>query len=67
DGLTEIARSAGITPEEAKAQAVAAFPLGRFIEPEEIAGFVAFLVGPESAAITGQALSMCGGATAFGG
>jgi hypothetical protein len=24
-------------------------------------------VGPDAAAITGQALSMCGGATAFGG
>lgn len=67
EGLAEIARGAGVTPAQAKADAVAAFPLGRFIEPEEIAGFVAFLVGPDAAAITGQALSMCGGATAFGG
>ncbi len=67
EGLTEIARGTGVTVAEAKTQAVKAFPLGRFIEPEEVAAFVAFLVGPDGAAITGQALSICGGATAFGG
>jgi len=67
DGIAEIARGTGVTPAEAKAQAVAAFPLGRFIEPEEVAAFVGFLAGPASAAITGQALSICGGSTAFGG
>ena len=67
DGIAEIAHGKGLTPAQAKAEVVKAFPLGRFIEPEEIAGFVAFLVGPEASAITGQALSMCGGATAFGG
>jgi NAD(P)-dependent dehydrogenase (short-subunit alcohol dehydrogenase family) len=67
DGIAEIARGTGVTPEQAKADAVKAFPLGRFIEPEEVARFVGFLVGADAAAITGQALSICGGSTAFGG
>ena len=67
DGLAEIGRAIGKTPAEVKAEAVKQFPLGRFVEPEEVAAFVAFLAGPGGAAITGQALSICGGATAFGG
>jgi NAD(P)-dependent dehydrogenase (short-subunit alcohol dehydrogenase family) len=36
-------------------------PLGRAAEAEEIAAAVAFLVGPESSYVTGQALNVCGG------
>jgi NAD(P)-dependent dehydrogenase (short-subunit alcohol dehydrogenase family) len=66
-GLAEIGAATGQTPAEVKAHAVKQFPLGRFIEPSEVASFVAFLAGPGGAAITGQALSICGGSTAFGG
>jgi NAD(P)-dependent dehydrogenase (short-subunit alcohol dehydrogenase family) len=38
-------------------------PLGRFVEPEEVAGLVAFLVGPTGRSITGQRLVVCGGAS----
>ncbi len=38
-------------------------PLGRRIKPEEIAALVAFLCSPEAAAITGQEISICGGAS----
>jgi NAD(P)-dependent dehydrogenase (short-subunit alcohol dehydrogenase family) len=44
-----------------------ALPLGRFVEPEEVGRLVAFLCSPDAAAITGQALSICGGATLFAG
>ena len=38
-------------------------PLGRFIRPEEDAGTVAFLLGEDAAAITGQQIVICGGAS----
>lgn len=36
-------------------------PSGRFVEAEAVGGFVAFLCGPQGAAITGAALPMDGG------
>jgi 3-oxoacyl-[acyl-carrier protein] reductase len=38
-------------------------PLGRLIEPAEIAEVVAFLLSPAAAAITGQDIAVCGGAS----
>ena len=38
-------------------------PLGRFVRPEEVAGMVAFLLGPDGGSTTGQALVMCGGSS----
>jgi len=38
-------------------------PIGRFVQPEEVAGMVAFLLGPDAGAMTGQSLIMCGGAS----
>ncbi|WP_316149681.1 SDR family oxidoreductase [Cupriavidus sp. BIC8F] len=36
-------------------------PIGRFISPEEVAGLVSFLLGPDAGAITGQQIVICGG------
>lgn len=38
-------------------------PLGRLIEPREIAALVAYLLSPDAAAITGQDIQICGGAS----
>ncbi|HSV53603.1 MAG TPA: SDR family oxidoreductase [Burkholderiaceae bacterium] len=38
-------------------------PLGRLIEPGEIAALAAFLLSPDAAAITGQDIQICGGAS----
>ena len=38
-------------------------PIGRFVQPEEVAGLAAFLLGPQGGAMTGQHLVMCGGAS----
>ncbi|MFF7057569.1 SDR family NAD(P)-dependent oxidoreductase [Achromobacter spanius] len=38
-------------------------PIGRLIQPEEIAALVEFLLSPQAAAITGQDIAICGGAS----
>jgi NAD(P)-dependent dehydrogenase (short-subunit alcohol dehydrogenase family) len=47
--------------EQAEAALVAQMPLGRALEPEEVAFAVAFLASPEAAAINGQTLVLDGG------
>lgn len=38
-------------------------PIGRFIQPQEVADLVCYLLSPSAAAITGQQLVICGGAS----
>jgi 3-oxoacyl-[acyl-carrier protein] reductase len=38
-------------------------PIGRYVEPAEVAAATAFLLGPEAGSITGQQLIICGGAS----
>lgn len=68
-GITVNAVAPGFVPtvltdilnEEQKKAIIAATPLGRFAQPNEIAYAVAFLAGERAAFITGQVLSVDGG------
>ena len=60
--LERQARDAGITVEEAEARAVASIPIGRMVEPEDIADLVLFMVSDRAGAITGQTIAVEGGA-----
>ena len=51
----------GMTPEEFTRQRAAQVPLGRMERPEDVAQVIAFLAGPRSSYMTGQALSVDGG------
>lgn len=57
----EVARRRGVPVGSVKAAAVAAIPLGRIQQPEDVANLVAFLASDESSYITGQAINVEGG------
>lgn len=62
-----IAPAATATPmlaDASRAQVVPVMPpIGRYISPDEIAACVSFILSPAAAAITGQELLICGGAS----
>ena len=66
-GIEETATVLGMTPEEFRRQAVQAIPIGRMLEPSEVAELAVYVASPAAAGITGQALNICGGATAGAG
>ena len=65
-GIAVMAKTDGVSTEEARRRATERFPLGRFLDPDEVARFVAYVSSVEAGGITGQSLSICGGSTAFG-
>src|SRR5262249_49305036 len=50
-----------LPPKESWKRRIAAIPLGRPEKPEDVAGIVSFLAGPDSDYMTGQALKVDGG------
>ena len=60
--LAELAARETKTKDEVRADAVAAFPLGRFLQPEEVAELVVFLCSSAGEGITGQAIAIGAGA-----
>ncbi|MFQ6027271.1 MAG: SDR family oxidoreductase [Dehalococcoidia bacterium] len=57
------AQDANVSLEEAERRAVQGIPIGRMIEPEDIANLVLFLVSGKASAITGQTIAVEGGAS----
>jgi ketoreductase len=62
-GIEESAAFEGITPEEFRRRAVERVPIQRFLDSDEVAGLVLYLVSEKAAGITGQAINICGGQT----
>jgi NAD(P)-dependent dehydrogenase (short-subunit alcohol dehydrogenase family) len=61
--LAEIVASTGRSPAAARAELSRFNPQGRFVEPEEVAHTVLFLLSASAQAISGQAISVSGGET----
>ena len=59
-GFIDTRMTAGL-PDEMKATLLERTPLNRFGTPEDVAGAVAFLVGPDASFITGHTLTVDGG------
>jgi ketoreductase len=51
----------GVTEREAYDRITTKVPMGRYVEPREVAAMVEYLVGADAAAVTAQALNVCGG------
>jgi len=55
------ARIWGVSPGEAHSRITNRVPIGRYVEPQEVAAMVAYLAAEDAAAVTGQAMNVCGG------
>jgi NAD(P)-dependent dehydrogenase (short-subunit alcohol dehydrogenase family) len=62
-GMELLAEATGTTYAKARRQALAAVPLQRIAQPEEIGALVAYLCSPAAGGMTGQAIALDGGAT----
>lgn len=61
EGFRRIAGRARVSEEEARELAAKMAPLGRVIEPWEVAGLAAYLASEEARSVTGQAIVIDGG------
>lgn len=59
--MAAIAHHYNLQPEVFEQEELRAVPLGRWIEPEEVAEMVGYLASPQAAAVTGQAFEISGG------
>ena len=62
-GITRRASDAGVSIEEMTQQAISEIPLGRLIQPEDIASAVLFYCSPLANMITGQSIAVDGGSS----
>lgn len=62
-GIHESAVFQGISPEKFRAEAIAAVPIKRFLDANEVAELVCYVASDLARGITGQAINICGGQT----
>lgn len=60
--IAELARQRNVTPADAEALFAAQIPIGRIVEPADLVPLILLFGSPPSAAITGQAVIVDGGA-----
>ena len=58
---SEVARSGGVSPDAFVTSMLARVPLGRIVEPEEVAALAVYLGSDESRSVTGQSMMIDGG------
>ena len=58
-----LAKQLGVSEAEAEAKYASEFPIGRIVEPSDIAPMALFLASPHASAITGQSIAIDGGST----
>ncbi|MEM0907737.1 MAG: SDR family oxidoreductase [Pseudomonadota bacterium] len=61
ESIARIVRKTGRTEDEARATLAATNPMGRLIDPGEVADTVRWLCGSGASAVTGQAIAVAGG------
>jgi NAD(P)-dependent dehydrogenase (short-subunit alcohol dehydrogenase family) len=61
-GIDLMADAMGVTRDDAYAEAMREVPLRRMSQPEDVAGSVSWLLGPDARGVTGQAIDQNGGA-----
>ena len=61
--IKNIMDKTGMSKQDAYQNLASTNPMGKIIEPEEVAAAVLWLVGDGAASITGQSISICGGET----
>jgi NAD(P)-dependent dehydrogenase (short-subunit alcohol dehydrogenase family) len=62
-GMAEISAALAVPAEEFRRQALEMVPLKRMVEGAEVAALATYLASEAAAALTGQAINICGGAT----
>jgi 3-hydroxybutyrate dehydrogenase len=61
DSVGRVAEKSGRAPAEVRAEYERNAPIGRLIDPREVAAAVLYLCSPEAAAVTGTTLAVAGG------
>jgi NAD(P)-dependent dehydrogenase (short-subunit alcohol dehydrogenase family) len=64
--LDDMGALLGASPDDVQKEVLAGVPLGRLVDPAEVAAAVAFLVSPEAAMVNGAFLTVDGGARVTG-
>lgn len=64
-GIEDLAKSWGMDAEKGRKKIASELPLGRILDPSEVAAAVSYLCSEEAAGVTAQALRVDGGQTPF--